>query len=177
MCVLIVDRGIHRVSEGKAALPSAHPFANFKQEDEMRLHSHVSIYQVGRVQPEQSEPRCFEQGCRENKSGVILAYKEQRWIVFVTASLPARKRKIMLPSPLAMITTPSLCVQQQARLGTKLPRGVPCRSQTPGRRRLIRDALVSGRSEHTSSRMCFQKVFLRLMLHQISSSVLNQVNI
>lgn len=44
MCVLIIDRGIHRVSEGKAALPSACPFANFKQEDEMRLHSHVSIY-------------------------------------------------------------------------------------------------------------------------------------
>lgn len=86
---------------------------------------------------------------------MILAHKEQRWIVFVTASLTARKRKIKLPFPLAMLTTPSLCVQQQARLGSKLPRWVPSRSQTPGRRRLIRDALVSGCSEHTSSRMCF----------------------
>lgn len=36
--------GIHHVSEEKAALPTASPFTNFKQEDEMRLYSHVSIY-------------------------------------------------------------------------------------------------------------------------------------
>lgn len=53
----------------------------------------------------------------------------------------------------AILTTPSLCIKLEVKLGSKLPRGVPSRSEVPGRRKLIRDALLSGCAEHTSSRM------------------------
>lgn len=39
--------GIH---QGKTELPSACPFADFKKEDETRLHFNVSIYYVGKIQ-------------------------------------------------------------------------------------------------------------------------------
>jgi len=40
---------IHPLSQGKAELPPACPFADFKTEDETRLHFHVSIYYVGKI--------------------------------------------------------------------------------------------------------------------------------
>lgn len=34
---------------GEAELPSAHPSADFKKEDETRLYFHVSVYYVGKI--------------------------------------------------------------------------------------------------------------------------------